>query len=415
MRFRFSLRLFVVFFTLVALVCGRLGTLRLTAKRQADSVAAIQDVGGWVRYGVARGPAWLRDRFDRNCFDEVEFVSLASDYQLLLTLPGVESLEIQGDFSDSDIAVLTKLPSLRKLSLQGTSLTQTGFDQILASPNLNKLEVGGVEDHIEPLRSVGMNGELQHLVAGNCNVGAATIESISLLSDLRTIRLCHNGVDSRIVPILASLPRLRRLDLIDETITGPRIRRLPQEEPFPAIDELLIGRSRLSPEQIWAADPVKVSLNSAGDSTVQSLRPDARLRHLEVREGSFGGPGIEHLASLQNLKTLDLGECQLSIEALRLLASPESIEKVILSLPVPSRWPVNPDPSEEDLLRERTILEAFEELCKQRLRVEVRYNGWMRGPWTAKNIQRQIEADRAAVRHNEQARKRMEELNNSAR
>ncbi|MCO6045679.1 hypothetical protein NG895_17415 [Aeoliella sp. ICT_H6.2] len=182
---RFGLRTFLV---MVTLLCVAIGTLATKARQQRRLVAAIDRVGGEVRYdwqpdpaeqldrlqrqrrlqamraaGAApmhadhpKGPAWLRGMVGDEYFQHVEEITLRSPrwsrlkggkngfLQQVANASNVETLIVlHSDFNDDDLRLICHMKGLRRLTINGADISDEGLPLLYGMKNLESLIVVG--------------------------------------------------------------------------------------------------------------------------------------------------------------------------------------------------------------------------------------------------------------------------------
>jgi hypothetical protein len=159
--FRFSLRTLLILVTLGAAAFGWFGIKTRQAQRQSAAVAAVRNLGGYVRYDYeidsvgnqeanASAPtsAWLRKALGDDFCAEVKHVILCgrdtSDETLeqIRGIPRLESLNVSytTKITDDGLANLAKLTELRELRMSSnTRVTDVGVAHLQALPQLELL------------------------------------------------------------------------------------------------------------------------------------------------------------------------------------------------------------------------------------------------------------------------------------
>jgi hypothetical protein len=126
-------------FVVVTVLCVWLGAVVNRANRQREAVAAIEALGGEVRYERSPKNAdtyftrLLRGRLPRDFTDDVAYVRIPWS-------------------NDSDLDRLRPFKRLRELRLEGTGITEAGLGQLRAFNGLRALSVGRT-----PLTETGLN------------------------------------------------------------------------------------------------------------------------------------------------------------------------------------------------------------------------------------------------------------------
>ncbi len=150
-RFRYSLRLLLV--VAVAVPGGWLATEMLRAHRQYRAVAAVEAMGGEVRYEIDPISTWFEDQaptcivvlrwlFGSDFFAKPVAAAIKSDAGLanLKALSEIESLELDGSaITDAGLENLRGLSQLHFLCLASSNVTDAGLENIASSHRLRFL------------------------------------------------------------------------------------------------------------------------------------------------------------------------------------------------------------------------------------------------------------------------------------
>ena len=165
-----------------------------------------------------------------------------STLQLLNRLTSLESLDIGfAQVTDSGIGQLA-LQNLRELSIGGNKLTDAGLQCVREMPALTSLDLSGEQRTDSGLWSVSLTesgldaiATLKNLRSLRLNgeaVSARGLEKLKTLTRLERLDLqgCPRLNDD-VVPILASLPALRIVDLTASKVTEQSLAALRKSKP----------------------------------------------------------------------------------------------------------------------------------------------------------------------------------------
>ena len=184
LRFQFSIRSLLVLVVVVALPCSWMAVEMKRARRQVETVSAIEAIGGGVNYdfdSVGRDPpdpAWLRRLLGRDFFADVvsadfsgathfpipagtqhetwikvdvvmgEFGPVTDDTieQLLNGVDRLRELDLTySGISDAGLEHVGTLSYLEYLNLEQTSITDAGLKRLRNMTQLRMLEVSGAK------------------------------------------------------------------------------------------------------------------------------------------------------------------------------------------------------------------------------------------------------------------------------
>jgi len=201
--------------------------------------------------------------------------------------------------TDSDLGDLARLPSLSRLDLSLTRITDHGLQQLKNAPHITDLSLRYAElitdaglvavkgwKHLQRLNLRGTkvtDSTLQHLS------GAASLEAL----DIGFVQVTDVGLDA-----LTSLPNLKELAIGGNKLTDVGLQPLRQ---MPGLIDLDLSGAQRTDSGLWS-----ISLTEPGLDTVATLK---NLRHLRLNGTGVGARGLEKLTSLVHLERLDLQGC----------------------------------------------------------------------------------------------------------
>jgi len=196
------------------------------------------------------------------------YAELVSDQGIAVVknLPRLKRLNLRGTkITDSTLQLLNRLTSLESLDIGFAQVTDSGIGQ-LALQNLKELSIGGNKltdaglqcvREMPALTSLDLSGE-QRTDSGLWSVSLTEsgLDAIATLKNLRSLRLNGEAVSARglerlktltrlerldlqacprlnddVVPILASLPSLRIVDLTASKVTEQSLAELRKSKP----------------------------------------------------------------------------------------------------------------------------------------------------------------------------------------
>lgn len=196
-RLSFSLRAFFTIVLLFGVAFGWLGNRLQKAKRQRESVVAVEKLGGRVMYeyqednwDVPQGPEWLRNLLGRHFFDKAV---------------RVEFTRSNGPNDDvADISCLSGMDHLRLLFLSGTSVEDI-------SPLADKKELWFLDAgytnvaELSPLASLPI---LTHV-----NLARTSVSDLSPLKGHKLKRIWLRGTNVSDISVLSGMDALVLVDL----------------------------------------------------------------------------------------------------------------------------------------------------------------------------------------------------------
>ncbi len=245
----------------------------------------------------------------------------------------LKTLNLRGtDVTDTSLSYVAELPQLKSLDIGFTQISDVGLEHLASLAQLEALNLGGnkisgvglhVLKLLPMLRALSFYG-IQRRNAGWCWAPVVTdleLETISLLGGLEELNIgsgvalgtprpadlgpadgeaeCRIAGGTRVTDLglakLASLEKLRRLDLSGSSITMSGIKTLA------AFRDL----QRLS---LW-------NVKGIDDSAAASLGALANLTSLDLSNTSVGNETLRRLAALPKLRRLYVSETNVTSDA----------------------------------------------------------------------------------------------------
>jgi len=245
-RFRFRLRTFLIVVTIVSVWFGS----RLkTARDQQDAVNAFSEItrihsparfryayefdrfGNFIRQADPPGPNFLYRGLGQHFFARV----------VDLSLDGTRAV-------DSDLRHLSKLPRLRWVDLEYTSVTDSGLEDVIRRfPNLNRLDVQDTRVTSEGLKHVVALKHLRYLLFGQTPFSDNDFVHFSKLMRLEGISAPNAQLDGSGLRHLGTLTRLESLDLRDNPIQDANLAHLFK---LTALKDLSLQRTEITDDGV---------------------------------------------------------------------------------------------------------------------------------------------------------------------
>jgi hypothetical protein len=215
--FSFSLRTVLIFVTLAGCGMAWLGFKVQEGRRQAAAVAAIEKLGGWVRYdyefesqgglvpnATPPGPAWLHSLLGDDFFRTVYSV-------------GSRGFPVSGrqdrPIIDADLEFVKGLTTLKVLYLWGTKVTDADLSNLTGLTRLEELNLGNTNVSDAGLANLKGLIRLEELNLGNTNISDAGLDYLQGLTQLKQLYLNTTQVSDAGVEHLKGLTRLEALNL----------------------------------------------------------------------------------------------------------------------------------------------------------------------------------------------------------
>jgi Leucine-rich repeat (LRR) protein len=211
------------------------------------------------------------------------------------------------EFGDADVAKIAGLPKLEFLGLDHTNITDKGVAQLA------------------PLKS------LKTLNLSSNSISGAGLAPIAKLTNLQSLDISELPIDDKALAPLAALKNLKQLNLSETKVTlegtiafAKALPNLEVTAPFgrlmggtrltmdPSVDDADLARLKSLPTlreiNLWECDQI----TNAGIAHLTAL---PQLTSLELGFTQINNEGLESLATLKDLKQLDLRETNTSMAA----------------------------------------------------------------------------------------------------
>jgi Leucine-rich repeat (LRR) protein len=287
-----------------------------------------------LTYVSDRGVERLKalDRLETLNLSSAEFITDAA-VAFLRGHRQLKALNLRGtDVTDTSLAYVAELPQLRSLDVAFTQISDAGLEHLASLAELEELNLGGnkisgaglhVLKLLPKLRKLSFYG-IQRRNAGWCWAPVVTdleLDTISLLAGLEELNIgfgvalgaprpadlgpadgeaeCRIAGGTRVTDLglskLASLEKLRHLDLSGASITANGVRTLS------AFRDL----QRLS---LW-------NVKALDDAAAASLETLANMTSLDLSNTSIGNDTLHRLGKLPKLRRLYVGETNVTADA----------------------------------------------------------------------------------------------------
>ena len=231
----------------------------------------------------------------------------------LAEIPRVQELDLYSAtrITNDGIAVLKRLPNLRKLNIAHVQVTDAGLAHLKAIKTLESLRLldrditdAGLRHLAELLRLRELDLPRPHFIDPNMNKNYYTDEGLKAISGLASLEMLHLGgigVTDVGVRHLGRLTRLKELHLFGcDRITDEGLKAIGRMQ---SLEDLSVSHARIS---------------IAGLKALNGL---TNLKNLDVKEVIPDGSVLD-LSGLKSLERLDIGTLHRSTRVLRTRTSP---------------------------------------------------------------------------------------------
>jgi hypothetical protein len=192
---------------------------------------------------------------------------------------------------DDQLVAFRAWPSLKKLSLDVTQITDAGLVHLGVLKRLEELDLSGTKVEGPGLIRLKSLQSLQMLDLKKTQVTGAGLENLAGLPKLKTLRLGGTPVTDPSLEFIKPLKNLRSLSLRDTRVT---------DEGLPVLAGL---------QDLHQLDLDGTAVTDAG---LKQLAPFKELRMLDLRATRVTDAGLAHLAALDKLQYLCLFDTQVT-------------------------------------------------------------------------------------------------------
>ncbi len=250
-RFQFRIRSLLVLVVAVAIACSWLAVEKEQARRQRETVKAIEKLGGAVLYDynyhaspdfISRGkpsaPVWLRRPLGDDFFTNVTAVRGTGPRVTnvgLEDLKGLTQLEmldlVDAPIADTGLERLKGLTQLRALDLSGTRVTDAGLEHLKRLTQLRLLILTGTDISDAGLAHLMGLSRLQGLYLDGARVTDAGLERLKRLTQLEELSLRGTQITDAGLERLKGLTQLEMLDVNGTRVTDAGMKKFLQALP----------------------------------------------------------------------------------------------------------------------------------------------------------------------------------------
>ena len=232
-------------------------------------LAAAGDPGGWIARagGVAQGG----------------FVDLRASW-----------------VTDSDIALLAKMPELRKLDLSLTRITDRGLRALRPAAGVVELNLA-FDEQVGDEGTSALRGwkQLARLNLRGTKITDATLEMLGGLTTLEALDIGYAQLTDVGLDYLTSLSRLTWISMGGNKLTDTGLQFLRQ---LPQVTYLDIAGTQRTDSGLWS-----ITLAEQGVDAIAGM---AELRELHAGGTALSVNGLRRLAGLPKLERLSLQGCK---------------------------------------------------------------------------------------------------------
>ena len=223
---------------------------------------------------------------------------------------------------DSDLPTLAAIPTLARLDLSETRITDHGLRQLKDAPAIADLNLRYAELITdEGLSALKTWKHIEKLDLEGTKITDNTLQHLSAIPSLESLNLGYVLVTDSGLEALTSLANLKELTLGGNKLTDAGLQPLRQ---LPGLTFLDLGGVQREDSGMWS-----VSLSQPGLEALATLK---ELRTLRLNGTLIAARGLETIQSLPHLESLDIHGCErIGDDAIPILAAMPALRTVDLT------------------------------------------------------------------------------------
>jgi internalin A len=372
MRLRYSFKLMLIAFSVVAVCIGLFAVRLHVARRQREAVAALRaaDVSVWYSYETSSGrPAmnvpdpladtpgrgysdvskwkvWLGRQFGRDFAFDVGHVyrgtPLSAD--LVARLPQLRGLEhlqlsIGKGFDDAAWQALQQCRQIDQLTLEREHFEPVRrLKGLAALDQLQGLTIENGDLTIEDAREIADLSHLQELSLGLVGLTNDALLPLAKLKNLELLHLKHRGHGKEVtaagIAFISQMPKLRSLELARIPSLNDDV--FSQLEAVTSLESLNFDQAEITGAEIHRLSrlPKLKTLNLIGtkvdDIAMQKLAEFKQLEVLDISFTNVTDAGFTHVAALSNLRSLTVSGDTITDDGLAEILRLTQLEELII-------------------------------------------------------------------------------------
>ncbi len=224
--------------------------------------------------------------------------------------------------TDSDLPALARLPNLTYLDLSLTRISDHGLDQLKNAPAIADLNLYS-DELITDAGLSALKGwkHLKRLSVRGTKVTDTTLQHLSGITSLESLDAGYAQITDVGLELLTPLTNLKELAIGGNKLTDAGLQSLRQ---LPGLIYLDLSGAERTDSGLWS-----VSLTEPGLDAIATLQ---NLRHLRLNGTLVSARGLERLSGLTNMDWLDLQSCtRIGDDVVPVLASFRALQRVDLA------------------------------------------------------------------------------------
>lgn len=286
---------------------------------QRSAANAIKSSGGLASYGkrLLDGADYVKDekrRGEKSLLADLfgdPFVEQLTQVQLrkpiqnrsvLNSLPKLRHLEILdatgAQFTDEDLRIIADCPTLKKLWVNGGSITAAGLNSIAQLPNLMSLSLEETPVDDVAVAAIVEHSNLKRLYLKNTNITDTGVAQLTVLTGLLGIGLEGTRITDASVQELAKMSSLQEVRLSNTAITDTGTAPLAS---LPNLQSLFLNNTEVTTAGVsWMKDSqqlefVELAGTKVNDDVIPVLAAMPKLISVDLRKTSLSRDAVDEL------------------------------------------------------------------------------------------------------------------------
>jgi|GEM_PF-5354046 len=232
--------------------------------------------------------------------------------------PNVASVGLESkDLTDETVELLTKIPTLRELSIYDA--TDTSLSMLRPIQSLELL----------CLRSPKVEGELVHYLKQfpklsqiRVSDGSLTLSNIHQLSQLKTVLCWSSELTDEDVQNIAKLPQLESLAVTNTNLGSTAATALSKCDSLKVLNVQVTGINGAVITKLSGLRQLEcLNMDGINDQQILGLSAFPNLKWLETDNSPLTDAALKTLCSSEKLESLTISDCQISKQAEKELKS----------------------------------------------------------------------------------------------
>jgi internalin A len=236
------------------------------------------------------------------------------------------------DITDAILVDLRRFPSLRRLDLEDTLITEAGssdLGNLQTLTHLNLIIEGSLTD--KGLRPIARLRNLVDLDLSYSSITDAGLAELCKLRELRRLVIRNTRITDAGLIRLRDLPHLTELNVVDTEVTHAGLEKLLEATTLKRLDCSVQGLTddRVGELKILARNPsVYLSLSGKriSDAGLKRISEFTNLKEIDLGGMPVTDSGLRELAGLSSLTELRLGHTQTTDAGMKSISELPNIE-----------------------------------------------------------------------------------------